>query len=303
MNATTLCRVVTAALLFTVVCCTANAEIENFFETFSGTGDFDSIDAAFLGLDNPGWAIGGIPGSEGTVTDGGLEFISRSSLFEVGKRIVGESSYVQEIRLKDLSLDEVTDDVFGQGSVVSVRHFFTAGVRRSRVAVSLAEPGTTDPIWQLVVQPFGSEPVTAYIPRSDDILLSIQYNQRSSIFSATYEPNDGSVPIVLATALDVELSPDSIIEFVASNDGTTIDGILHSWSLVPTSEMEGDFNGSGEFDVGDIDLLSIAIRDGDESFDLNSDSAVDTDDLAFWIHDLKNTFVGDANLDGEFFQC
>jgi hypothetical protein len=35
-------------------------------------------------------------------------------------------------------------------------------------------------------------------------------------------------------------------------------------------------------------------------FDLNSDRAIDKEDLRVWVEDLKGTHFGDANLDGEF---
>jgi hypothetical protein len=35
-------------------------------------------------------------------------------------------------------------------------------------------------------------------------------------------------------------------------------------------------------------------------FDLNDDSLVDAADRVVWIADVKQTYVGDANLDGEF---
>ena len=37
-----------------------------------------------------------------------------------------------------------------------------------------------------------------------------------------------------------------------------------------------------------------------EMFDLNTDSVVDHDDHSIWVKDLKNTWYGDASLDGEF---
>ena len=33
---------------------------------------------------------------------------------------------------------------------------------------------------------------------------------------------------------------------------------------------------------------------------MNDDETVDLKDLRYWVSDLKNTWIGDANLDGEF---
>ncbi|MCA9200695.1 MAG: PEP-CTERM sorting domain-containing protein, partial [Planctomycetales bacterium] len=64
----------------------------------------------------------------------------------------------------------------------------------------------------------------------------------------------------------------------------------------------GDFNGNGSLDIEDINQLTAAsaAASGDGKFDLNSDSAVNGADVTVWIKDLKNSWIGDANLDGEF---
>ena len=65
---------------------------------------------------------------------------------------------------------------------------------------------------------------------------------------------------------------------------------------------EGDFNGNGELDVEDIDMLTAASASGENNakFDLTGDGNVDTADVTNWVQDLRNTWAGDSNLDGEF---
>ena len=65
---------------------------------------------------------------------------------------------------------------------------------------------------------------------------------------------------------------------------------------------EGDYNANGELDVADIDLLTAASAspDNDSAFDLTGDGNVDQADIVHWVKELKNTWIGDANLDGEF---
>ena len=82
---------------------------------------------------------------------------------------------------------------------------------------------------------------------------------------------------------------------------------LHSGTSNPLTlrgggQIDGDFDGSGSLDVGDIDLLANEILAGTNapSFDVNNDSVVDQSDLASWVSDLRKTWIGDANLDGEF---
>lgn len=55
-------------------------------------------------------------------------------------------------------------------------------------------------------------------------------------------------------------------------------------------------------DVADVDMLSLAIARNDppDALDLNNDRAVDHSDLEYWITELKTTYFGDVDLDGEF---
>ena len=66
--------------------------------------------------------------------------------------------------------------------------------------------------------------------------------------------------------------------------------------------LAGDLNESGDYDAGDIDALSAAIQANstDTEFDVNQDGSVDAVDRIYWIKELARTFVGDANVDGEF---
>ena len=69
-----------------------------------------------------------------------------------------------------------------------------------------------------------------------------------------------------------------------------------------TEEIAGDLNRDGLIDSSDIDLISSAIRHGltDSRYDLTEDGQVNMDDRTHWVHELANTYFGDANLDGEF---
>jgi hypothetical protein len=67
-----------------------------------------------------------------------------------------------------------------------------------------------------------------------------------------------------------------------------------------TSIILGDFDGNGMLDMNDVDALSAAILVNDSRFDVNHDDVVDTADLKRWVTDLRNTWLGDANIDGEF---
>ncbi len=60
----------------------------------------------------------------------------------------------------------------------------------------------------------------------------------------------------------------------------------------------GDFSGNGQLDHQDINLLTLAVFENDDSFDLTGDGRADQADIEEWIVNLKGTVLGDANLDG-----
>jgi hypothetical protein len=71
------------------------------------------------------------------------------------------------------------------------------------------------------------------------------------------------------------------------------------WTLQP---ILGDFDDNRVLDANDIDLLSRAViaPAPDLVFDLNDDGQVNSADRTTWVHDIRGTYFGDADLDGEF---
>jgi len=68
------------------------------------------------------------------------------------------------------------------------------------------------------------------------------------------------------------------------------------------NEIPGDYDGDGELSASDIDILSVAVSDGlvDGIYDLNDDGIVNGVDRQVWVEELRNTWFGDSNLDGQF---
>ncbi len=64
--------------------------------------------------------------------------------------------------------------------------------------------------------------------------------------------------------------------------------------------VKADFDGDGDVDSADVDLMSAAVRIGDVAFDLNQDGVTDLADRHFMIESILATSVGDSNLDGVF---
>lgn len=111
---------------------------------------------------------------------------------------------------------------------------------------------------------------------------------------AYYNDDHGAIRVVI---------DDSTITYEfwsIANGGTLVD----RYSVPDASVISsGDYNRDGFVDVVDIDLQALAMKELKPylfSYDENSDGAVNTDDREIWVHDLKNTYFGDINLDGEF---
>lgn len=116
-----------------------------------------------------------------------------------------------------------------------------------------------------------------------------------------YVPQGGeSYDLLVAESISGEAFLDTSLPMLDAPLGwtLTIDATRVNLSVL----LPGDFNGNGQLDAADIDLLSEAVRGGDMDamWDLNGDTVVDNDDRVVWVNELKNTFFGDADLDGEF---
>ena len=67
-----------------------------------------------------------------------------------------------------------------------------------------------------------------------------------------------------------------------------------------TPGTAGDYNANGQLDANDLDLQAEAIQSQDLAFDENDDGVVDVSDRQVWLNDYKNTWMGDADLNGVF---
>jgi hypothetical protein len=63
----------------------------------------------------------------------------------------------------------------------------------------------------------------------------------------------------------------------------------------------GDYNSNGALDAGDLDLQATGMMTNDPTFDLDGDNDADIDDRLRWVNELKRTYMGDADLNGEFY--
>jgi uncharacterized protein YjbI with pentapeptide repeats len=98
---------------------------------------------------------------------------------------------------------------------------------------------------------------------------------------------------------------------VAKFDGSTV---YNQWTMFPerfdpveegltfVRTPTGDFDGDGLLTTQDVDslLVNVGVEFANIRYDLNIDTRVDQTDVRRWLHELKHTWFGDANLDGRF---
>ena len=95
-------------------------------------------------------------------------------------------------------------------------------------------------------------------------------------------------------------APGSLLYFTATESSNGFVDIIKQSTWI----AQGDIDMDHEFTSADVNALMLAIRDGSSGhiydMDGDGDRRPDDDDLEAWVHDIKVTWFGDANLDGEF---
>jgi hypothetical protein len=133
-----------------------------------------------------------------------------------------------------------------------------------------------------------------YDPRAGNLLVEWISRSGGKIVTSTGDP-----PVAGADSFS---HPHMMIyaDGADAESGGYDGGLVYKFSF--HAVIDGDFNGNSLLDVGDIDLLSDEVRRGtnDVGFDLNSDGKVTQVDRSIWVDQLRKTWFGDANLDGEF---
>jgi hypothetical protein len=146
----------------------------------------------------------------------------------------------------------------------------------------------------------------AEVERGTHIAIELKYDETSSETSIMYDRDvDDELPGVMfgpfAYGGTRSLTSESNLMFYVIAGGVS-NGVVDHWSILPLSNMEGDFDQNGVLDAADIDALSLQVREGTGAveFDLNADTLVNDLDRQVWVHDLKQTFFGDADLNRTF---
>jgi hypothetical protein len=106
----------------------------------------------------------------------------------------------------------------------------------------------------------------------------------------------------LLTAGNIDGNAFREVQLPALTGGLSWNLAIDANSVDLTIRPMGDFNGNGVLDAGDIDALSREAASGanNPAFDVNTDGMVNAEDRRVWVDQLRRTYFGDSNLDGEF---
>jgi hypothetical protein len=290
-----------------------HAAIEGFVETFDGTGDYASVGGTFSGLDNPDWQIAG----DGELVDGGYSFQNRSEPGGptegdvVSRPVIGQGSFVNRVEVKSPDLGDLTynNSIDSSGAIYLHNNLNRDTRGRSAMFIGIAEDAADEgdhvDEWRLIYF-VDNEGDSEWVPRGPHVALEIRYDHPTSMFTYFYDNDLGDEvpgmeigPFHLAGSVADQHTPELRIHATGEAHG---DGLLEFWSMLPISDLTGDFNGNGVLDATDIDQFSEQVRAGtsDLLYDLNADSVVDDADRQVWVHDLKQSYFGDADLNGTF---
>ncbi len=141
---------------------------------------------------------------------------------------------------------------------------------------------------------------------NDVTVLATEVEGGMNVSVIVTDGSDGSVHVVF----NDEFVPDAAFPngaraaFGGRTGGAasvqSIDDVLISWT--GGGGLPFDFNGDGNLDVADINLLQDQVKagGGDTTFDVNGDGSVNQDDVIQYVEGTLNTFIGDSNFDGQF---
>jgi hypothetical protein len=288
------------------------AEIESVTETFSN------------GFDNEGWhgswSVGDVIFEEsGLYLHGDDPSNSGSFAVELTRVVTGKGPFRSRMEFRNVDLSNPGVD--GGASRIAFRHRLderTLGIANA-VEIRLTsdresgELGIRQDDELLLVSTSRDVDLIdsrMFVSKGVDIALEIEFETSEVGYVSKYYYDhdiDDDVPAVLYSTLPYTGSVDEVshrfeMNIAAVGLQSSFDGLIDSWQLRPISNVVGDFDGDELLTADDFDLLGKASRHetNDVRFDLDRDGKIDSRDHDAWVHDLKDTYYGDSNLDGEF---
>jgi hypothetical protein len=139
-----------------------------------------------------------------------------------------------------------------------------------------------------------------------DITDLVQWKLGQNAGYSSFAASDRELTLMVRTEFPEAGGENGFVRFISKESnflGGELD--LAPGRIVITTTgggVEGDFDGNGVLNALDIDALSAEVRAGTNqaTFDLTGDGSVNDVDRVRWVEQLKRSYFGDANLDGEF---
>jgi hypothetical protein len=214
----------------------------------------------------------------------------------------------------DGTVDNVDDRVFSEGMSTDNNPLFNLGTQNEGLdgrfdffyrngsttghQYSLGEP--FDDEWNHIVWVDRNNVGTLYINGEEDTTFDYTVHP-------TFEADITAIGAVLRAAdccnFTGLIDDVSIFSFALSDDAIlALAGGASPLTIPIPMSVLGDFDDDGMLTAADIDLLTGEVLAGTNglAFDLNNDALVTAEDRRVWVEELKFTYFGDANLDGEF---
>ena len=142
---------------------------------------------------------------------------------------------------------------------------------------------------------------------NDVTVLAEQVEDGMLVTVAIVDGTDGDAVVPFSDYLveGAEFLEGARIAFGARTGGANAQQMIDDVNVTWTGDVgkEGDYNGNGQLDAGDLDMQAQQMESANPDlakYDENDDGAVNFADREVWVNDLKNTWIGDANLNGEF---
>jgi hypothetical protein len=136
-----------------------------------------------------------------------------------------------------------------------------------------------------------------YTPTATDLAFDMTW------FLGGHLYNNSSGPQLMATIRIVsDLGPNGSVSAQFYSSATSSIGAIVGPGV---GGLRGDFDGDGDIDADDIDILMANLGGNPATYDLTDDGVVDQDDVDEWVFNIVpigenvGTVYGDFNLDGE----
>jgi hypothetical protein len=281
------------------------SQVVGFVENFDGDGPYD-------GFYTPGMTPINL---DYEFVDGALSFArnrgdDRVTLLTTP--IVGSGSSKTTMEIRDLYLGDLMCPCGFDVGLILLWHGF--GSPGTGFLISLKEVDSFPPFgpenWAFLIDPLPMRGEHVPIPESTGhtMRLELVFENISKQYTVSYDHNvdDNIAPLVFGpntyTGEVKDTNHRLELGFDNGGQGGPVTGLLDYLAVQPFVPLRGDFNINDVLDVDDVNRLLNEIRNRRNTsyFDLNDDGRVNQLDTAVWVHDLKKTYFGDANLDGEF---